>query len=105
MLPRCPGVKICKTVGVPHETLGEMVVACIVPARGRGARRAASHALRSSERLASYKVPRRVLFFAEDELELTGSAKIKTADLRELAARKLAEEAGAERTPDASHGS
>jgi len=34
------------------------------------------------EQLASYKVPRRVLFFCDDELAKTGSAKIKTADLR-----------------------
>ena len=42
--------------------------------------------------LASYKVPRRVLFFTADELELTGSAKIKTADLRSLAAETMARE-------------
>ena len=29
-----PGVKIAATVGVPHDTLGEMVVACIVPEAG-----------------------------------------------------------------------
>ena len=34
-----PGVKVSQTVGVPHETLGEMVVACVVPQRGRDARR------------------------------------------------------------------
>ena len=41
------------------------------------------------ETLASYKVPRRVLFFTEDELEITGSAKIKTADLRDLVSKRL----------------
>ena len=35
------------------------------------------------------KVPRRVLFFAEADLELTGSSKIKTADLRALARARL----------------
>ena len=29
-----PGVKITQTVGVPHETLGEMVVSCIVAQEG-----------------------------------------------------------------------
>ena len=33
-----------------------------------------------------------IKFFAEDELKTTGSAKIKTADLRKLAAERLAEE-------------
>ncbi|HET9974523.1 MAG TPA: hypothetical protein VFQ68_40265 [Streptosporangiaceae bacterium] len=42
------------------------------------------------ERLASYKVPRRVLFFRPDEITLTGSATIKAADLRDLAAKALA---------------
>ena len=47
------------------------------------------------ERLASYKVPRRVVFVREEELSLTGSAKVKLSDLRELAAKKLAAEPAA----------
>lgn len=84
-----PGVKVAQTVGVPHETLGEIVVACVVPHEGVSL---AAAEIRSflRERLASYKVPRRVLFFRADEITLTGSAKIKTADLRELAAKILA---------------
>ena len=42
-----------------------------------------------AKRLSSYKVPRRVLFVEEAELTLTGSNKVKTAPLRELAARRL----------------
>jgi acyl-CoA synthetase (AMP-forming)/AMP-acid ligase II len=42
------------------------------------------------ERLASYKVPRRVLFVDEADLSLTGTAKVKTGALRELAAKRLA---------------
>jgi acyl-CoA synthetase (AMP-forming)/AMP-acid ligase II len=83
-----PGVKVTHTIGVPHETLGEMVVACVVP--HDGARLEAgelSTFLRA--RLASYKVPRQVLFFREEEITLTGSAKIKSSDLRELAAKRL----------------
>jgi len=34
-------------------------------------------------------VPRHVLFFAESELETTGSAKVKASTLRELAAHRL----------------
>jgi fatty-acyl-CoA synthase len=47
------------------------------------------------EKLASYKVPRRVLFFTEADLQLTGSSKIKTGDLRKLASEKLETEAAA----------
>ena len=31
----CPGVKVCKTIGVPHATLGEMVVTLVAPEAGR----------------------------------------------------------------------
>jgi fatty-acyl-CoA synthase len=83
-----PGVKISQTVGVADDLLGELVVTCIVPHDGSvltedGIRTAAR------EKLASYKVPRRVLFFSEDEFQTTGSAKIKTANLRALAASRL----------------
>jgi fatty-acyl-CoA synthase len=84
-----PGVKVAKTVGVPHETLGEVVVACVVPQEGSTPDPEEIRAF-LSERLASYKVPRHVLFFRDDEIELTGTAKIKSAELRELAAKQLA---------------
>jgi acyl-CoA synthetase (AMP-forming)/AMP-acid ligase II len=90
----CPGVKLSQTVGVPHDTLGEIVVTCIV--RHDGAPLDES-SVRDFARLklASYKTPRRVLFFSEADLALTGSAKVKTADLRQLAAATLAAETAA----------
>ena len=88
ILKDCPGVKVTQTVGVPHDTLGELVVACIVPHEGVTLTEAEVQAF-AKVQLASYKVPRRVLFFTEDELQMTGTAKIKTADLRKLAAARL----------------
>ena len=88
----CPGVKVNQTVGVPDDLLGELVVTAVVPHDGASLNEEDVRAF-ARQTLASYKVPRRVLFFAEDELELTGSAKIKTADLRQLAAKRLEEEA------------
>ena len=84
----CPGVKLCLTVGVPHDTLGELVVTAIVSHTDQ---ELTEEDVRNfaKQTLASYKVPRRVLFFAEDELELTGSNKIKSADLRALAVKRL----------------
>jgi fatty-acyl-CoA synthase len=83
-----PDVKVSQTVGVPDELLGEMVVTCIVPVAGTTPD---AEALRSyaREKLSSFKVPRRILFVAEEDLETTGSAKIKTAELRKLAAERL----------------
>jgi fatty-acyl-CoA synthase len=87
----CPGVKVTQTVGVPHESLGELVVTCIVPHEGAALDEAAVRNF-VRNKLASYKVPRRVLFFGESDLQLTGSAKVKTVDLRNLAAKTLAAE-------------
>ncbi len=89
VLAQFPGVKVARTVGVPHETLGEIVVACIVPEEGAELDDAAiQHFARQS--LASYKVPRQILFLREEELVLTGSAKIKSSELRKWASSKLA---------------
>jgi fatty-acyl-CoA synthase len=85
----CPGVKLTQTVGVPHETLGELVVACVVPHAGARLDEATVRDF-VKDKLASYKVPRRVLFLSESDLKLTGTAKVKTGDLRDLAARTLA---------------
>jgi fatty-acyl-CoA synthase len=89
-LLRHPGLWTARAVGVPDEKLGEMVVVCAVAHGGadidendvRGFLRG---------RLASYKIPRRVLFFDEHELSLTGNAKIRAEDLRALAMRRLAD--------------
>jgi fatty-acyl-CoA synthase len=69
-------------------TYSPVVVARVVPQEGA---RLDAETIRAflRERLASYKVPRQVVFFGEDEITLTGSAKIKSSDLRQLAARRL----------------
>jgi fatty-acyl-CoA synthase len=89
LLATHPGVKLIQTVGVPHETLGEMVVSCVVPHEGAVVEEAAIRDF-AKQRLASYKVPRRVLLLREDELAMTGNEKVKASALRELAAARLA---------------
>jgi acyl-CoA synthetase (AMP-forming)/AMP-acid ligase II len=91
VLAQCPGVKIVATVGIPHDTLGEMVVACVVTEADATLDESSVRAF-AAERLSSYKVPRRVMFLAESDLSLTGSNKVKTAALRELAGGRLAAE-------------
>ncbi|RLT95650.1 class I adenylate-forming enzyme family protein [Ketobacter sp.] len=88
VIAQCPGVKVTKTVGIPDELLGELVVTCIVPQEGA---ELSEELVRSfaKEQLASFKVPRRVLLFREDELEWTGSAKVKSSQLQTLAADRL----------------
>lgn len=89
VISKCPGVKIVATVGVPHDTLGELVVSCIVREPGSSLDEAAVKAF-AAKSLSAYKVPRRVLFIAEGEIALSGSNKVKTAVLRELVAKRLA---------------
>lgn len=88
VLANYPGIKRAQTVGVPHETLSEMVVACIVP---HDEVTLSEDELRNflKERLASFKVPRAILFFREEEFAVTGNEKVKTGALRELAAARL----------------
>ncbi|MYL96996.1 AMP-binding protein [Novosphingobium sp. FGD1] len=85
-----PEVKVSQTVGVPDELLGELVVTCIVPVAGANLDVDAIRTF-AKDKLASYKVPRRILFVEETDLKTTGSAKIKTADLRKFAAERLHE--------------
>lgn len=92
VLAEYPGVKVATTVGVPHDTLGEMVVACVVPEAGVTLDEAAVRSF-AATRLSSYKVPRRVIVVAESDLTLTGSNKVKRNELRELAARRLSDRA------------
>jgi len=70
--------------------LGELVVTCIVSLEGF---ELTEDAIRNfaKEQLASFKVPRRVLFFGEDELQFTGSAKVKSSELQALAVKRLKE--------------
>jgi len=93
VIAACPGIKLVRCVGVPHDTLGEIVVACVVPFENANVDESTVRDF-AKERLASYKLPRRVVFVREDELQLTGSAKIKLADLRALAQQRLANTQG-----------
>jgi acyl-CoA synthetase (AMP-forming)/AMP-acid ligase II len=72
-LRACAPVKLSRVVGVPDDRLGQVVVACIVLKDGSGA---TEDDIRSflRERVATYKVPKRVLFFDDGEIPMTGSA-------------------------------
>ena len=75
---------------MPHETLGEVVVTCVVPHDGRSLE---AREIRTflRERLASYKVPRAVWLRREDELPQKSSGKVDKAALRAEAARLTAD--------------
>ncbi len=85
---RFHGVKRTQTVGVPDDLLGEMVVTCVVPVDGAELAEADIIAFVKAE-IASFKVPRRVLFFTDADYAVTGNEKVKSSVVRELAAKTM----------------
>ncbi len=88
-LLRHPALVVARAVGVPDARFGEMVVVCAVAHEDAAVDEGAVRAFLRGK-IASYKIPRRVLFFGEDELSRTGNAKIRTEELRDLALSRLA---------------
>jgi fatty-acyl-CoA synthase len=84
-----PNIKLTQTIGVPDKLLGEMVVSCVVPNEGASIDEDTLRAY-LKDRLASFKIPRRVLVMQESEMALTGSNKVKAGALKEIAAKLLA---------------
>ncbi|HWC34043.1 MAG TPA: class I adenylate-forming enzyme family protein [Mycobacteriales bacterium] len=79
-----PPVQLARVLGVPDERLGQLVVLCVE--LREGATETADDVqgfLR--ERIAAYKVPKRVEFFAAGEIPLTSSkTKVRDDELRAL---------------------
>ena len=75
-----PAVAACAVIGCPDDEWGEQVVAAIIPRDGAAANEADICAF-CRERLAAYKVPRRVVFV--DEFPANALGKIQKAKLRE----------------------
>jgi fatty-acyl-CoA synthase len=92
-LLRHPDLKAALVVGVPDPLLGELVVVCAVAHDGAAVSEDQVRGFLRGQ-IASYKIPRRVLFFREDELSLTANAKIRAGALRQLAAGRLALDPG-----------
>lgn len=78
-----PGVEEVCVVGIPHETLGEAVCACVVPSEGAILRGEDLTAF-APQQLADHKVPDLVRFF--DALPLTASGKVKRRELAQVVA-------------------
>ncbi len=81
-------LKTSLAVGVPHETLGEMVVVCAVRHEGATVDETAVREFLRG-RIASYKIPRRVVFVTDADLDITANAKIRSEALRTLAIDRL----------------
>jgi fatty-acyl-CoA synthase len=94
VLLRHPGLAASVVVGVPDANMGELVVLLTAPHEGQEVTEAGVRDwLRG--KIASYKIPRHVVFVDEAELVQTGNAKLRADAARELATRRLA---GADRS-------
>ena len=88
---RFPGVRSAHAVGVPHPTLGEAIVLCVVPTAGAAVDVPGLEAF-LREALSAYKLPRAVFVLRPDEVSYTGSQKVQVEPLRELRAREALRE-------------
>ena len=81
-----PAVGDATVVGIPNETLGELICACVVPTEGSIV---TGDELKDfcREAVADYKVPDLVRFF--DTLPLTGSGKVKRRELAQVVGLEL----------------
>jgi acyl-CoA synthetase (AMP-forming)/AMP-acid ligase II len=79
-----PPVQLARVLGVPDERLGQLAVLC-VELRNGATETAADVQGFLRERIAAYKVPKRVEFFATGEIPLTASrTKVRDDELRAL---------------------
>jgi fatty-acyl-CoA synthase len=87
-LARWGRLRLALALGVPDPVRGEVVVVCAMPRTDQPVSAAeVREYLRS--RLATYKVPRAVLFFAEDDVEFTASGKVRPESIRAFALARL----------------
>ena len=82
-------IKLARVVGVPDPRVDEIVVLAVTLKEGADATEEEIKAF-LRERVASYKVPKRVLFFAEGEIPMTGSdTKVRDTELLALVVARL----------------
>jgi len=90
-----PGVAAAHVVGVPHDRMGEVGCAWIVPASDAARPDPEALIAHCRERLARFKVPTTVLFLAASEVPLTATGRVRKFQLVERAARELSARASA----------
>lgn len=85
-----PRVSACKAVGVPDEHYGEEVCLCVVPAQ-----RISEADIREtlSRSLASFKIPKYILFL--ESLPVTSTGKVQLQELKKLAEQIIKEKSAA----------
>lgn len=83
-----PGIDLPIVAGLPDPELGQLVVAAVVPKPGASL---SEDALRTAlrETLSSYKIPRRIVFIAHEDVPRTSTGKIKLFELSGMIAARI----------------
>jgi acyl-CoA synthetase (AMP-forming)/AMP-acid ligase II len=93
-LRACAPVKLSRILGIADKRLDQIVVACIVCKEGFSATEEEIKAF-LKERVASYKVPKHVLFFDEADVPMTaGGTKVRDEGLVEKILERLGRNGG-----------
>ncbi len=95
----CPGVRLARVLGIPDERLDQIAVMCVELTEGAADTGTNPQSLQAflRERVAAYKVPKKVLVFGAGEIPLTASAtKVRDEELRQLVLARLARESETE---------
>ncbi|MCU1380770.1 MAG: AMP-dependent synthetase and ligase [Acidimicrobiales bacterium] len=91
-LRACEPVKLARVVGVPDARLDQLVILCVVLKDGY---EATGDEIRDflRQRVAAYKVPKQVLFFADGEIPMTSSeTKVRDEALLALVQARLTDQ-------------
>jgi acyl-CoA synthetase (AMP-forming)/AMP-acid ligase II len=87
----CADVRLARVIGMPDERLDQIAVLCVELTEGAETDPQSLQAF-LRERVAAYKVPKRVLIFGPGEIPLTASAtKVRDDDLRKLVSARMGE--------------
>ena len=86
-----PEVELALVAGLPDPERGEIVAAGVVPAADA---HPTEESLRAAlrERLSSFKVPRRIVFIAHDDVPRTTTGKVRLFELADMIASRLPSE-------------
>ncbi len=94
-----PEVELSLVAGLPDAERGEIVAAAVVPAADARPNEAALRAA-LEDRIAVFKIPRRIVFIGHDDVPRTTTGKVRLSELRGLIESHASAHAGDERTPE-----
>jgi acyl-CoA synthetase (AMP-forming)/AMP-acid ligase II len=80
-----PEVELALVTGLPDSERGEIVAAAVIPVKGKVPTED-SLRMQLRETLSSFKVPRRIVFIAHNDVPRTPTGKVKLYELAELIA-------------------